>query len=126
MRIDCDDEGKVFYFEAENRFRPQIIKSRDICFFDAFGDESTSTAGSGKVYGRTALHGIDDSLGTSTFANHTCKSADLDKPGGIGIHASAGGGTGTADGKSRRGGAGADKIDELPIKINGQFFTFIQ
>ena len=60
------------------------------------------------------------------LSDHAGKTAGVNETGGIGIHASAGGGTCAADGESRRGGAGTDEIDEFTFKIDGEFFSFIE
>ena len=126
VTVNGDDEGKIFNFKSEDSFGTEVIKGGNFSFFDAAGDEGAGTACGGEVNSRTALHGLNDVRGTETFSNHAGKTAGVNETGGVGIHASAGGGTCAADGESRRGGTGTDEVDEFTCKIDRQFFAFIE
>ena len=104
LRIQHERHERTFNFKSEDSFGTEVIKGGDFSFFDAAGDEGAGTACGGEVNSRTALHGLNDVRGTETFSNHAGKTAGVNETGGVGIHASAGGGT---CGPCCRGAAGS-------------------
>ena len=117
--------GEVQKLQPLDGLAAQVLKGDDLRLLDTLGGQGARSPNGAQVHGPVALHGLYNFRAALALADHTLE-PQVQKPGGVGVHAAAGGGPAGADGQPLRGRGGPGVVDGRPLQGVGDVLSLVQ